>query len=76
MYIQPARLDEVDGYATGVESGWSVVVQGVIEPVLDTVRRARLDRVDHQVWVDDVERTRWVLVPPALITGRRIHQPK
>ena len=66
---------EVDNYAAAERTGWSVIVKGTIEPVVDIVRATRLDRVGHHVWSDDVARNRWVVVMPTSVTGKRVVKP-
>lgn len=71
----PRVVYEVDSYDPADHSGWSVLVKGHLEPVLNRVEAARLDRRRHRVWVDDPERQRWVRVRATEITGRRIVTP-
>ncbi|MEM9608545.1 MAG: pyridoxamine 5'-phosphate oxidase family protein [Actinomycetota bacterium] len=66
---------EVDGVDAEARRGWSVLVRGTVEPVLDTVAAAHLDRLGHHVWADDLERTSWVRIGVDELTGRRIESP-
>lgn len=66
---------EIDDYEEAGRAGWSVIVKGVLEPVVDAVRATHLDRVGHEVWSDDVKRNRWVIVRTEAVTGRRIIKP-
>ena len=66
---------EIDDYTAADRTGWSVVVKGAMEPVVDIVRATHLDRVGHEVWSDDVTRTRWVTIEPTQVTGRRVVKP-
>ena len=63
---------EVDKLDPDLERGWSVLVRGRLEPVLDTVEAARLDRLGHHTWADDVLRRSWIRIAPTEITGRAI----
>ena len=66
---------EIDDYTAADRTGWSVVVKGTMEPVVDIVRATHLDRVGHEVWSDDVARNRWVTILPTQVTGRRVVKP-
>lgn len=66
---------EVDQYDPDDFTGWSVVVQGKMEPILDLVEAQRLDGKQHVTWADDVERRRWVRITAGQVTGRRIVKP-
>jgi nitroimidazol reductase NimA-like FMN-containing flavoprotein (pyridoxamine 5'-phosphate oxidase superfamily) len=66
---------EVDEYDASDRSGWSVLVRGGLEPILDRIRIAHLDRTGHHTWVDDLKRTNWVRIVPESVTGRRIVHP-
>lgn len=63
---------EVDELDADLERGWSVLVRGRLEPVLDSVEAARLDRLGHHTWADDVLRRSWIRIAPTEVTGRRI----
>lgn len=66
---------EVDDIDAETRTGWSVLARGSIEPVLDTVTVAHLDRLAHHTWADDVQRTAWVRIAIDDLTGRRIEAP-
>lgn len=66
---------EVDGVDEAARRGWSVLVRGHLDPVVDTVTAAHLDRLGHHLWVDDLERTSWVRIEVVDLTGRRIQSP-
>lgn len=66
---------EVDEYDASDRSGWSVLVHGRLEPILDRIRTAHLDRTGHHTWVDDLKRTNWVRIVPESLGGRRIVHP-
>lgn len=67
---------EVDEYDASTRSGWSVTVRGRIEPILDQIRTAHLDRTGHRAWVDDLQRIHWVRIVPDSVSGRRIVRPE
>ena len=67
---------EIDDYTAENQSGWSVIVKGTMEPVVDIVRATHLDRIGHQVWSDDTTRTRWVTISPRQVTGKRVVKPE
>lgn len=67
---------EVDEYDAPRRSGWSVTVLGRIEPILDRIRTAHLDRTGHHSWVDDLRLTHWVRIVPDSVSGRRIVRPE
>jgi nitroimidazol reductase NimA-like FMN-containing flavoprotein (pyridoxamine 5'-phosphate oxidase superfamily) len=67
---------EVDGYEAGLRDGWSVVVAGTAELVLDATELARLESYGLQAWSDAVDKPHWVRVRPSQITGRRIPHPR
>lgn len=66
---------EIDDYTADDRTGWSVLVKGTMEPVVDMVRATHLDRVGHEVWSDDVARNRWVTIKTNEVTGRRVVKP-
>ncbi|MEM8902197.1 MAG: pyridoxamine 5'-phosphate oxidase family protein [Actinomycetota bacterium] len=66
---------EVDELDADLETGWSVLVRGVLHPVTDAVEAAHLDRLGHHTWVDDVDRRTWLRIDPTEITGRGIATP-
>ena len=53
-------------------SGWSVLVNGRAEPVLQDAQIRRLERLDLHPWATAVQRPFWVLIRPTSVTGRRI----
>lgn len=64
---------EVDGFDPDTRSGWSVVVEGTIHPVLDDVEQARLDAAGRPTWrgLSDEDR-RWTRIDVSEVTGRRL----
>ena len=63
---------EADGYDERTRSGWSVLVNGRAEPVLQDAQIRRLERLDLHPWATAVQRPFWVLIRPTSVTGRRI----
>jgi hypothetical protein len=62
---------EIDEFDHETHGGWSVVVKGRgreprrLEEVVD------LDDLEVEPWIDDA-RTRWLVIAPSQVTGRRI----
>ena len=63
---------EVDGYAEGDRSGWSVLVRGRAEVLFDPAESGEHDGPAPAPWADQVERGWWVRIHPEEISGRRI----
>lgn len=67
---------EVDGFDADRRAGWSVVVRGVAETVVDDQEVERLNGLGVWPWPDAVRRTHWVRISGSEITGRKIiHDP-
>ena len=66
---------ECDDYDAQLQDGWSVLVKGVMHPVVELTETTRLDRLGLRLWTDDVERRRWIRIEIREITGRRIVRP-
>jgi nitroimidazol reductase NimA-like FMN-containing flavoprotein (pyridoxamine 5'-phosphate oxidase superfamily) len=66
---------EVDGHDAATRTGWSVLVNGKAEVVVDREEIARLERTELTPWADRVERPHWVRIRPASVTGRAIIRP-
>jgi uncharacterized protein len=62
---------EVDGIETGDGGGWSVVVVGRAEEVVDTAEVERLASQRRVLWAGGKAK-RWIRIVPTKITGRRI----
>jgi uncharacterized protein len=69
---RPKVVYEADAVEGDVEGGWSVVVHGRMEPVLDLIEQAKLERLGLRTWAEDPSRRRWLRIRPERITGRRI----
>lgn len=63
---------EADGYESVGRYGWSVVVRGTAETVVDEAAIARLEALGIVPWADAVERSVWVKVRAGEISGREI----
>ena len=63
---------EADGYDADEHTGWSVLVEGRIEAVMDEVEQARLDREGAPAWIDVFRDRRWVRIRSESISGRRL----
>lgn len=66
---------EVDGFEPELRAGWSVVVSGTAELVLDDAELQRLESYGLQPWSDADLKPHWVRIRPTQITGRRISRP-
>jgi nitroimidazol reductase NimA-like FMN-containing flavoprotein (pyridoxamine 5'-phosphate oxidase superfamily) len=59
---------EVDGFDPETRTGWSVLVQGLVQPMRDVDP----DELDLDPWADAVERDHVVVLWPEDVNGRRI----
>lgn len=64
------EVDEVDPVS---RTGWSVIVRGHLNPVMDEVEQARLDRLGAPAWLDMYRQRRWLRLDPVVVTGRHLH---
>lgn len=62
---------EVDDVDPAWREGWSVLVQGTAEVVTDEAELARLRRLPLHPWAPG-DRSRYLRIEPAALTGRRI----
>lgn len=62
---------EVDNVDVATKSGWSVVVTGRVELVVDAAERARLDALNLNSWVP-TPTDQYLRLRPEIITGRRL----
>jgi nitroimidazol reductase NimA-like FMN-containing flavoprotein (pyridoxamine 5'-phosphate oxidase superfamily) len=65
---------EVDRIDEDSQRGWSVVVTGVAEPVGGTSELLRVEQRGLVSWAG-VERSHYVRIVPAVVTGRRVAVP-
>jgi uncharacterized protein len=63
---------EVDGHDEAARTGWSVLVRGRAEHVVDDALARHLDDLELDTWADAVERSRWVRLTMDELAGRRI----
>lgn len=62
---------EVDAFRTLYNAGWSVLVHGAIQRIVDPVEVGRLQAGPLRSWSQPAS-PRWIRIPVAEITGRRI----
>lgn len=65
---------EADHYDEQTRSGWSVLVTGRVEVVLDDADIERLSRLGLHPWVTAVQRPFWIRIRPTSVTGRQTPQ--
>lgn len=63
---------EVDAWDTADRHGWSVLMRGSAEEVLEAEELDDLAHLGLEPWADAVPRTHWVRIRADEITGRRI----
>jgi uncharacterized protein len=63
---------EVDRYDADSNTGWSVLIKGRADVVVDDSLRTRLRAAGLQSWLDRVPRAEWVVIRPDTVTGRRL----
>ncbi len=62
---------QADDYDERSRSGWSVLITGRAELVLEDADIRRLEALQLHPWARGVDRTFWVRIVPDSITGRR-----
>jgi uncharacterized protein len=62
---------EVDDIDVAGRSGWSVIIEGVTEPVRDAIELRRLQRLGLHSWVAGPD-SRWIRIRARTVSGRRI----
>ena len=62
---------EADHYDERTRSGWSVLVSGRVEVVLDDAEVQRLSRLGLHPWVTAVQRPFWIRIRPTSVSGRQ-----
>jgi nitroimidazol reductase NimA-like FMN-containing flavoprotein (pyridoxamine 5'-phosphate oxidase superfamily) len=65
---------EIDQYDLSERTGWSVLVVGTAEEIVDRERLQRARDLDLESWAGDV-RDRYVRIRAEQVTGRRISPP-
>jgi nitroimidazol reductase NimA-like FMN-containing flavoprotein (pyridoxamine 5'-phosphate oxidase superfamily) len=63
---------EADHYDQGSGTGWSVLIQGEVEPVTDAKEIERLESLRLTRWAEDDRERQWIRVAADHISGRRI----
>ncbi len=63
---------EIDGWDPDTQTGWSVLVRGVAEEVLDEDQVAELETLGLRPWADSPQRRIWVRIRREDVTGRRV----
>lgn len=66
---------EVDDWDRELRSGWSVLVKGRAEPVIEWERARAADSMGHEPWTDSELAEPWVRIVPRDVTGRRVGAP-
>jgi nitroimidazol reductase NimA-like FMN-containing flavoprotein (pyridoxamine 5'-phosphate oxidase superfamily) len=66
---------EVDDWDPRDRTGWSVLVHGVANEVIDTDRKKALEARGLDEWVSHGVPKAWIEIRPIEITGRRIPAP-
>lgn len=62
---------EADHYDERTRSGWSVLVTGRVEVVLDDAEVQRLSHLGLHPWVTAVQRPFWIRIRPTSVSGRQ-----
>ncbi len=65
---------EADHYDEQTRSGWSVLITGRAEVVLDDADIQRLSGLGLHPWVTAVQRPFWIRIRPVSVTGRQTPQ--
>lgn len=66
---------EIDSVDQQTRTGWSVIVRGVAEEVVDPLERRRLERAPLDPWIPG-EKPHIIRIRAWSITGRRIVEPE
>jgi uncharacterized protein len=64
---------EADHYDEQTRSGWSILVTGRAEVVLDEAEVQRLGHLGLHPWVTAVQRPFWIRIRPTSVSGRQTH---
>jgi nitroimidazol reductase NimA-like FMN-containing flavoprotein (pyridoxamine 5'-phosphate oxidase superfamily) len=62
---------EIDGLDRASRTGWSVIVQGVAEPIVDPLEMRRLERAPLDPWAPG-DKPHLVRIRARTVTGRRV----
>ena len=63
---------EIDGWDAARQTGWSVLVKGVSEEVVDPAELEELRALGLRPWTEAVDRRLWIRIRADEVTGRRI----
>lgn len=66
---------EIDGVDTLYHGGWSVLVVGDAEEIVEPAERERLSQLPLGLWAGG-EKPHWIRIRPAAVTGRRLRTPR
>lgn len=66
---------EIDDWDRELRTGWSVLVKGRAEPVIEWKRARAADAMGHEPWTDSELVEPWVRIVPHEVTGRRVGVP-
>jgi nitroimidazol reductase NimA-like FMN-containing flavoprotein (pyridoxamine 5'-phosphate oxidase superfamily) len=70
----PTVCFEADGFDLTTHKGWSVLVKGRAEDVLDVESLRGLRQLPLEYWSVG-EKSHWIRITPIEVTGRRIDRP-
>lgn len=65
------EIDEID---PGRRTGWSVIIRGATEEVIDASEIARLNQLGHDCWAPG-PKPHWMQIRAWTVSGRRISPP-
>lgn len=63
---------EVDQFDVETRTGWSVLVSGQMDEVVELTEITRLKGLPLEPWADGVSRPRWIRISIERISGREI----
>jgi nitroimidazol reductase NimA-like FMN-containing flavoprotein (pyridoxamine 5'-phosphate oxidase superfamily) len=66
---------EIDGLDQQSRTGWSVVIRGVAEEIVDAAEVRRLRRTPLDTWAPG-EKPHWIRIRAWIVSGRRIVEPE
>jgi nitroimidazol reductase NimA-like FMN-containing flavoprotein (pyridoxamine 5'-phosphate oxidase superfamily) len=66
---------EIDGIDLVNRTGWSVVVRGLAEEILDPRELRRLARMPLDLWAPG-DKPHWIRIRAGTVTGRRLVEPE
>lgn len=66
---------EADEFDLTTRSGWSVLVRGRLDEVLEMIEIARLRSLPLEPWADQVSRPHWLRIGIERLSGREILRP-